>query len=118
MAIRKWSVKWGMAVRKRSIKWEMAEGADVVGDRAQKRLTPRWRVISVVGEGVPMARAAGRRQAGHAGVGLPPAHAERGALTCAGNSAEVAEAAGTRVKAPNQALPLSTRILRPRSLSS
>ena len=53
-------------------------------------------MISAVGDGVPTARAAGRRQAGHAGIGLPPAapHAERGALTCAGNSAEVAEAAG------------------------
>ena len=104
MAIRKWSVKWGMA-----------EGADVVGDREQKKLTPRWRVISAVGDGVPTARAAGRRQAGHAGVGLPPAapHAERGALTCAGNSAEVAEAAGTQVEVSNQALPLSARTLRP-----
>ena len=47
--IRNQSVKWRMAIRKWSVKWGMAEGADVVGDREQKKLTPRWRVISAVG---------------------------------------------------------------------
>lgn len=72
-------VKWGMAIRKRSVKWGMAEGADVVGDRPQKKLTPRWWVISAVGDGVPTARAAGAGRQGTRGSGCPQLRRKRSA---------------------------------------
>lgn len=68
-----------MAIRKRSVKLGMAEGADVVGDRPQKKLTPRWWVISAVGDGVPTARAAGAGRQGTRGSGCPRLRRKRSA---------------------------------------